>query len=90
MAGKGGYESGGNGKETGGKGNRGKEITMQSDQLGKMSWRGIHFDLKEGHLEGHLALNVASPAASSAPSGRTIRSFIVLKTMFIHVYHRSK
>ena len=32
----------------------------QSDQLGKMSWRGIHFDLKEGHLEGHLALNVAS------------------------------
>lgn len=28
MAGKGGYESGGNGKETGGKGNRGKEITM--------------------------------------------------------------
>ena len=62
----------------------------QSDQLGKMSWRGIHFDLKEGHLEGHLALNVASPAASSAPSGRSIGSFIVLKTMFIHVYHRSK
>ena len=42
----------------------------QSDQLGKMSWRGIHFDLKEGHLEGHLALNVASPAAGYAPSGR--------------------
>ena len=59
----------------------------QSDQLGKMSWRGIHFNLKEGHLEGHLALNVASPAASSAPSGRSIGSFIVLKTMFIHVYH---
>ena len=50
-----------------------------------MSWRGIHFDLKEGHLEGHLALNVASPAAGSAPSGRSIGSFIVLKTMFIHV-----
>ena len=25
-----------------------------------MSWRGIHFDLKEGHLEGHLVLNEAS------------------------------
>ena len=57
----------------------------QSDQLGKMSWRGIHFDLKEGHLEGHLALNVASPAAGYAPSGRSIGSFIVVKTMFIHV-----
>ena len=55
-----------------------------------MSWRGIHFDLKEGHLEGHLALNVASRAAGSAPSGRSIGTFVVLKTMFIHVYHRSK
>ena len=63
-----------------------KRCGKQSDQLGKISWRGIHFDLKEGHLEGHLALNVASPAAGSAPSGRSIGSFIVLKTMFIHVY----
>ena len=51
-----------------------------------MSWRGIHFDLKEGHLEGRLALNVALPAAGSAPSGRSIGSFIILNTMFIHVY----
>ena len=51
-----------------------------------MSWRGIHFDLKEGHLEGHLALNVASPAARSAPSGRSIGSFIVVNTTFIDVY----
>ena len=62
------------------------ECQKQSDQLGKMSWRGIHFDLKEGHLEGHLALNVASPAVGSAPSGRSIGSFIILNTMFIHVY----
>ena len=31
----------------------------QTDQLRKMSSRGIHFDLKEGHLEGHIALNKA-------------------------------
>ena len=49
-----------------------KTLEDQSDQLGKMSWRGIHFDLKEGHLEGHLALNVASPASRSATSCRTI------------------
>lgn len=38
-----------------------------------MSWRGIHFELKEGHLEGHLALNKASSAMGCAPSG-TIKS----------------
>ena len=28
-----------------------------TDQLRKISPRGIHFDLKEGHLEGHIALS---------------------------------
>ena len=30
-----------------------------TDQQRKISWRGKHFDLKEGHLEGRLALNEA-------------------------------
>ena len=32
----------------------------QTDQLRKMYSRGIHFDLKEEHLEGHIALNKAN------------------------------
>ena len=48
---------------------------VQTDQLRKMSSRGIHFDLKEGHLEGHIALNEAWPAAGFAPSGPTIYIF---------------
>ena len=31
--------------------------SMHTDQLRKISPRGIHFDLKEGHLEGHIALS---------------------------------
>ena len=30
---------------------------LHTDQLRKISPRGIHFDLKEGHLEGHIALS---------------------------------
>ena len=48
---------------------------IHTDQLRKISPRGIHFDLKEGHLEGRLALNEASPSAGFAPSGRSIYIF---------------
>ena len=33
------------------------EVVNHTDQLRKISPRGIHFYLKEGHLEGHIALS---------------------------------